>query len=158
MGSLTSVRKIWELCFCNVSRALQPDSIPEDLWALRSGQGGWWPLQSQSVCDTLAETLPGGRGSGPSRPCRHIHLEWEAAGCHSLGCSVLSHAGTIWSPLILSLPHLLQIFSSPRWPSKTPTTKKRRKAHPKAASWEEWCYKDKSSIMTRRFLQPLKFI
>lgn len=39
MGPLTSVRKIWELCFCNVSRALQPDSIPGDLWAPGAGEG-----------------------------------------------------------------------------------------------------------------------
>ena len=155
MGSLTSVRKIWELCFCNVSQALQPDSIPEDLWALRSGEGDGWPLRSQSMRDTLTETLAGGRGSGPSLLFRRTLLISDVAGCCSLGRGVLFRRWTIWSHFILSLFISHKSFPHPTDPPKFQRIKMHRKAYTKAARWEEWCYKDKSSVITKEFSQPL---
>lgn len=52
MGSLTSVRKIWELCFRNVSQALQPDSIPQDLWLWEQGK------ETGGPCDFSRGTTP----------------------------------------------------------------------------------------------------
>lgn len=102
------------------------------------------------------------QGAGALAPHCHavlVHRDSEGQAAGPLGCGMLSHAQTIWSHLILPLPHLLQIFFSSHWPSKISTLKKmHRKAYPKAASWEEWCYKDKSSIITMGFFQPLKFI
>ena len=37
----------------------------EDLWALRSREGDWWPLRSQSTPDTLVETLEGAEAPAP---------------------------------------------------------------------------------------------
>lgn len=127
MRSLTSVRKTWELCFCHVSWALQPDSILKDLWALQAGPGGWWPLPSQTVRDTLAETPPpGGRELWPLTAVQTLRisaLKGQAVG--SLGCKRLLHARLIWSYLILSLPHLLQIFLHPTDPLKSQPLKKK---------------------------------
>lgn len=135
MGSLTSVRKTWELCFCNVSQALQPDSIPEDLWALRAEPraGGHRHLNQ---CMTPSHRPS--RGAGALAPHCHAHVTYlhpEEAGCwvprmrNALPCTnhlLASYFVSASSPTNLFLiPLTLQNLN----PKKT-----HRKAYPKAAS------------------------
>lgn len=89
MGPLTSVRKIWELCVCHVSRAPQPASIPGDLRARGQGEGDWWPVRSHPRHDAHAETLAG--AAAPALiAIQRTHLRSEVAGCHAPGWGVLS--------------------------------------------------------------------
>lgn len=162
MRSLTSVRKTWELCFCHVSWALQHDSILKDLWALQAGPGGWWPLPSQTVRDTLAEILPGGGELWSLTAVQTLHistLKGQAVG--SLGCRRLLHARLIWSYLILSLPHLLQIFPHPTDPPKSQPLKKKKctgKHIPKQPDEKNHIIKIRVVIVTMGVFQPLQFI
>lgn len=163
MRSLTSVRKTWELCFCHVSWVLQPDSILKDLWALQAGPGGWWPLPSQTVRDTLAETPPP-RGAGalaPHRCANLTHLRSEGTGC--------------WLPRMQKAPpcttHLIVSYfvsaspptnlSSSHRPSKISAFKKKKctgKHIPKQPDEKNHVIKIRVVIVTMGVFQPLQFI
>lgn len=161
MGSLTSVWKIWELCFCNVSRARQPDSIfgrfmgsaiqGRRLVATAISINAWHPRRDPQR----------GRGSGLSLLFRGTLLISDVAGCCSLGRGVLFQRWTFWSYFILSPFISYKSFPHPTDPPKSQPIKKKKKhreVHTKAAGWKEWCYKDKSSIIPKEFSRPLHLV
>lgn len=124
MGSLTSVWKIWELCFCNVSWAPQPDSI--------FGRFMGSAIQGRRLVATVISINawhprrdPGrGRGSGPSLLFRSTLLISDVAGCRSLGRGVLFRRWTFWSYFILFPLIFYKSFPHPTDPPKSKPIKK----------------------------------
>lgn len=126
MGSLTSVWKIWELCYCNVSWAQQPDSIfgrfmgsviqGRRLVATAISINAWHPHRDPQR----------GRGSGLSLLFRGTLLISDVAGCCSLGRGVLFRRWTFWSYFILSPFISYKSFPHPTDPPKSQPIKKKK--------------------------------
>lgn len=128
MGSLTSVWKIWELWFCNVSRAPQPDSIfgsfmgsaiqGRRLVATAISINAWHPCGDPRR----------GRGSGPSLLFRSTLLISDVAGYRSLGRGVLFRRWTFWSYFILFPFISYKSFPHPTDPPKSQPKKEKKKS------------------------------
>lgn len=112
MGYLTSAQKTWEFCFCKFH---EHGNLIQC-------------LEIYGLCDQGKETgshcsLHQGRTPSSQRPRRGQKLSSSWVAGRSPERSAL------WSHLILSLPHLLQTFSSPHWASKNLNSYKSRGQH-----------------------------
>lgn len=88
---------------------------------------------------------------------RHFSAQkWQAAMPRDGECSTAPFDFISFCLCLISY----KSFPHPADPPKSLVLKKKkhRKVYTKAATWEEWGYKDKRSIITEEFSQPLPFI